>query len=613
MARSASRTGASSKTTSTASRSCASTSRRRSPTSGSSPTGSMCRRAASASRGCRPSHLRCATRSSRRPASASGGCRSAISWPPDRRTGANSISLSAGGGEGRGEVGIPERLPSPTSPSRAARGPLPLPLKGEEGLSPGNPALAGREWERRRQRLTLYYCCAILSNMESVFLIMIGRSASGSRWSLLVSLLPPSAPPIGSLLGGLRFGANYLICRALRLVFAVKSSFLPALREASLAGGARRCVLEGASDRIEGGVGFEIGVERQRARGGLVGPPFRLVGLMPDDPAVPVRQAPGHDHLDRGLVECGIEEPAVGVGDQAVSNRHVGGCILVGDVELGDLDRQAETRDVGEKPPQQRCRKGRSADRRQMGLDADGIERCPGSPHLFEKMEQCHAARLMLGGVELDIVFVDDQAGLGIGVPRGMIGEIEILGSERLEKHRGAQTVRSPVLGFDRLVDNVPAVDPSAIPAGQLLDVVENGPLLLGSVGQVEKPVWSPVVPQEIVAAQDEAVGRGEGGDGVGGTVFVIPRGASVHDLPLHLVLGDDETGFLTHEINERPIAGGLRRRNSRPIKKSPIGRQFAKRDGRGNAAAWREQRDHAAAKRREAGGKNATSAWSRI
>src|SRR5215468_3326747 len=221
--------------------------------------------------------------------------------------------------------------------------------------------------------------------MESVFLITIELSASGSRWSLLVSLLPPSAPPIGSLLGGLLFGTNYLICQALRLVFAVKSSFLPALREtdeggvvvASLSGCARRCVLEGTSDRIEGGLGFEIGVERQRSRGGLVGPPFRLISLAPDDPAVPVRQTPGHDHLDRGLVECGIEEPAIGVGDQTVSNRQVGGRILVGDVELGDLDRQAETRDVGEKPPQQRCRKGRSADCRQMGLDADRIDRRP--------------------------------------------------------------------------------------------------------------------------------------------------------------------------------------------------------------------------------------------
>src|SRR5882724_3829621 len=115
--------------------------------------------------------------------------------------------------------------------------------------------------------------------MISAFLIIAGRSASGTGWSRQVSLLPPSAPPIGSLPGGLRLSPDCLICRVLRLVFAVRSSFLPALREASLAGCARRCVLEGASDRIEGGLRFEIGVERQRSRGGLVGPPFRLIGL----------------------------------------------------------------------------------------------------------------------------------------------------------------------------------------------------------------------------------------------------------------------------------------------------------------------------------------------
>ena len=58
----------------------ASTSRRRSRMSGSSPTGSTCRRAASASRGCRPSRRPCATRSSPPPASASAACRSATSW-----------------------------------------------------------------------------------------------------------------------------------------------------------------------------------------------------------------------------------------------------------------------------------------------------------------------------------------------------------------------------------------------------------------------------------------------------------------------------------------------------------------------------------------------------
>src|SRR6266481_189457 len=106
--------------------------------------------------------------------------------------------------------------------------------------------------------------------MESALMIIIGRSANGSRWSHQVSLLPPSAPPIGSLPGGLRLGPNCLICWVLRLVFAVRSIFLPALREAgegaavvrSLAGRARRCVLKGSSNRLEGWLCLEIGVER---------------------------------------------------------------------------------------------------------------------------------------------------------------------------------------------------------------------------------------------------------------------------------------------------------------------------------------------------------------
>src|ERR1700756_2290944 len=133
--------------------------------------------------------------------------------------------------------------------------------------------------------------------MISVFLIMTWRAASGSRWSLLVSLLPPSASPIGSLLAPLRLGLNCLICNLLRLVSAVRSSFLPALREAaegaaevrSLAGPASGCMLEGTSDRVKGGLRLEIGIERQRSRRGVVGPPFGLVGLAPDDPAVAVR------------------------------------------------------------------------------------------------------------------------------------------------------------------------------------------------------------------------------------------------------------------------------------------------------------------------------------
>src|ERR1700730_11320858 len=232
--------------------------------------------------------------------------------------------------------------------------------------------------------------------------------------------------------GTLMRASNYLICWALwsirRALFRGESSFLPALREAAdgaavvpfLAGRARGCVLKGTSDRLEGRLGLEIGVERQWSRGGLVGPPFRLVGLSSDDPAMPVRQAPGHDHLYRRFVESRVQEPPVDVSHQTVSDCHVGRRVLVGDVKLGDLDRQAEGttggeepppppgRNVGEKPPQQRCRKGRAADRRQMGLDADCVDRRAGSSHPFEQAQQRDAAGLMLGRIELYIVFVYD-------------------------------------------------------------------------------------------------------------------------------------------------------------------------------------------------------------
>ena len=97
---------------------------------------------------------------------------------------------------------------------------------------------------------------------------------------------------------------------------------------------------------------------------------------------------------------------------------------------------EPEPGDVGEKPAQPLRRKRRPADRSQMRLDADRVDRRPRPLHPLEQIEQHAAAGFLLGGVELDIVFVDDEPGLGIGFARGAIGEVEIAGPERLEKDR---------------------------------------------------------------------------------------------------------------------------------------------------------------------------------
>src|SRR6516164_2129098 len=118
-----------------------------------------------------------------------------------------------------------------------------------------------------------------------------------------------------------------------------------------------------------------------------------------------------------------------------------------------------------------------------MSLDADGVDRRRRPPHSFEQVQQRNAARFVFRRVELDIVFVDDEPRFRVCLACRMIGEVEIFRPKSLEKYLRAQTVRPPVPWFDRLVDDIPAVDPAAISASQLPDMVDDGPFLLLPVG----------------------------------------------------------------------------------------------------------------------------------
>jgi hypothetical protein len=150
------------------------------------------------------------------------------------------------------------------------------------------------------------------------------------------------------------------------------------------------------------------------------------VSLAADNPTVPVGQAPGYDHLDCRLVEGGVEKPSISIGNQAIANGLVRRGSFVGNVELGDLDRQPEAGNFGEKLPQPGGGERRSALSPQMSLDPDRIDRRPRLAHASKKFEQRSAARLMLGRVQFDIVFVDDEASAGIGLSGHSIGEVEI-------------------------------------------------------------------------------------------------------------------------------------------------------------------------------------------
>ena len=111
---------------------------------------------------------------------------------------------------------------------------------------------------------------------------------------------------------------EYPRCAARRLGLGVRRRLTPASAEGRqvLSGRPLRCMREGLRNRLEGGLGFQIGIKRQRPRRHAIGTPFRFMGLFPDDPAVPIRQSPGHHYLNRRFVERSVEEAAVGIGHQ---------------------------------------------------------------------------------------------------------------------------------------------------------------------------------------------------------------------------------------------------------------------------------------------------------
>lgn len=84
------------------------------------------------------------------------------------------------------------------------------------------------------------------------------------------------------------------------------------------------------------------------------------------------------------------------------------------------------------------------------------------------------------------------------------------------------------------------------------------------------------MVPEQIVPAQREVVFERESGDRIGRTVIVIAARAAVHDLPFHVILGDDQPRLLQHEIDKPGIFGNLLGRNRGPVEQPLFRRQLA-------------------------------------
>jgi hypothetical protein len=107
-----------------------------------------------------------------------------------------------------------------------------------------------------------------------------------------------------------------------------------------------------------------------------------------------------------------------------------------------------------------------------MSLNPYSIDRCPGLPHTLEQIEKADATSFVRRPIKLEAVFVDDQTRAGVSFSRRAMGEIEIIWAHLVDEYSGAKAIGPAVLGFDRLIHNVPAMYLSAVTTRQAVDVV---------------------------------------------------------------------------------------------------------------------------------------------
>ncbi len=136
-----------------------------------------------------------------------------------------------------------------------------------------------------------------------------------------------------------------------------------------------------------------------------------------------------------------------------------------------------------------------------MRLDSERIDRDVALAHVLEQIEDSAAFSVHVGRVVFDTAFVENQPRLRIGGARGGIGEAEIFGPDLLQKDIRAQMIDAVVTGADRLVDDVPAVDPAAIPADHAGDATQHRGARRRTIGQFLEPFRDGPVPEQIVPA----------------------------------------------------------------------------------------------------------------
>ena len=280
-----------------------------------------------------------------------------------------------------------------------------------------------------------------------------------------------------------------------------------------------RGVGEGVAHGEEGGRRFVVGIEGERALR-AVGP-FLAVGLAAVEPGVLVGESPGEDGFDGLVFEGYGEVVAINVGNGLIAGGGVGGGVccagdgVVVDVEFGQVDIEAQglgaTDEIAEA-----FAPGLAVAGGDVRLDAEGVDGDVGGFEAFEEIERGGALGLIGFAFVFDAVLVVGEFGVGIGVARGAVGELEIFRPDELKPGAFAERVGTAVEWVDGFIDDVPALDFAFVARGDGVDVVGEDLFRVVFGDCASEPGGELLVPDEVVAADFYVVLVGEVDEGVG-------------------------------------------------------------------------------------------------
>jgi hypothetical protein len=189
----------------------------------------------------------------------------------------------------------------------------------------------------------------------------------------------------------------------------------------------------------------------------------------------------------------------------------------------------------------------------EMALDADGINRDVARLQPVKQLEQRGAAALAAWRVMLEAEIGEEQDRPWIGRARCVERQVDIALGHRLGPDIvGPHAVGAPLIGFDRLVHDIPLGDPAGIATHNGIDIARQQRAALPRIANLQrcfKPGRVGGMPHQRVTAHAHAMLLREGHDLVRAAEIISAR-PRLGRLPLQFI-------FLDHHIRLARDSGG--------------------------------------------------------